>query len=136
MWCFLIQRFTIRSPVIIDKKLNKKQHEAKVKEYPSNIIWSNLTPRTLSNSLHHGLVIHQRESDITASVETVWDQICRNKNCKKSHYDIERVKNSLPAFAFNLIDLDNNEILKDQNLPKRISYPKTWQKTWRCPIKS
>ena len=42
------------------------------------------------------------------------NQICKNNISKKSHYQVERAKNSIRALAFNLIDFDNNQVYKDK----------------------
>ena len=76
----------IRSKQHTRKKFNNlymnKQTEEGRKEDPNNITW-NLTTRVLSNEeyqvlryrLNHGLVTYQKQNDILASVESVWDQI-------------------------------------------------------------
>ena len=97
-----------------------KQKEG-VKENPNNTIW-NLTTRVLSNEeyqvlrygLNHGLATYQKQNDILASVESVWDQINKKNICKETQSHIERAKNSLRALAFSLIDLDNCQVFKDK----------------------
>ena len=122
------------------KKFNNlymnKQKEEGEKEKPNNTIW-NLTARVLSNEeyqvlcygLNHGLATYQKQNDILASVETVWDQINKKNICKETQNHIERAKNSLRALAFSLIDLDldNYQVFKDKkklevikNLPKEL----------------
>ena len=67
----------------------------------NNTIW-NLTQPTLSNDeyqvlcygLNHGLAIHQKETDILANAESIWDQVNRNNVCKESNNHVERAKNS------------------------------------------
>ena len=104
-----------------DSLSKKKQQEDGIKENPNNTIW-NLTSRTLSNDeyqvlrygLNHGLATHQKETDILANAESIWDQINRNNVCKESNNHVERAKNSLRAMAFSLIDLENKQIFKDK----------------------
>ena len=91
----------------------KKQQEDGIKENPNNTIW-NLTSRTLSNDeyqvlrygVNHGLASHQKETDILANAESIWDQIKKNNVCKESNNHVERAKNPLPAMAFSLIDFE------------------------------
>ena len=98
-----------------------EQKEEGVKENPNNTIW-NLTTRVLSNEeyqvlcygLNHGLATYQKQNDILASVETVWDQINKKNICKETQNHIERAKNSLRALAFSFIDLDNYEVFKNK----------------------
>ena len=98
-----------------------KQKEEGVKENPNNII-SNLTTRALSNEkyqvlpygLNRGLETYQKQNDILASVEAVFDQINKKNICKETQNHIERAKNSLRALAFSLIDLDNYQVSKNK----------------------
>ena len=53
-----------------------------------------------------------------ATAQSVWEQICSNNPCKETHAHIERAKNLLRALAFNLVDLDNNQIFKDKEKMK------------------
>ena len=75
--------------------------------------------------LNHGLATHQNTIDIIATAEPVSDQITRQNLCKERHSHMERAKNSLRALAFNLIDLDNNQIFKDK---KKINIIKNLRK--------
>ena len=71
-------------------------------------------------------------------------RICLESNkltniCKETHSHTERVKNSLRALAFNLIDLDNNQIFKDKkkiniikNLRKDFVLLKPDKGEWNC----
>ena len=105
----------------LDSLCKKKQKEDGIKENLNNTIWD-LTSRTLSNDeyqvlrygLNHGLATHQKETDILANAESIWDQINRNNVCKESNNHVERAKNSLRAMAFSLIDLENKQIFKDK----------------------
>ena len=104
-----------------DSLSKKKQKEDGIEENPNNII-CNLTSRTLSNDeyqvlrygLNHGLATHQKETDILANAESIWDQINRNNVCKESNNHVERAKNSLRAMTFSLIDLENKQVFKDK----------------------
>ena len=116
----------------LDNLFEKKQQEDGLETNPNNIIW-NFTSRTLSNEkydvlrygLNHGLTTHQNTSDIIATAESVWDQISRQSLCKETDSHMKRAKNSLGALAFNLIDLDNNQIFKDK---KKINIIKNLRK--------
>ena len=70
----------------------------------------------LRYGLNHELATHQNTSDIIVTAESVWDQIRRENICKETHSHMERTKNSLRALAFNLIDLDNNQIFKYEKI--------------------
>ena len=102
-----------------DSLCKKKQQEDGIKENPNNTIW-NLTSRTLSNDeyqvlrygLNHGLATHQKETDILANAESIWDQINRNNVCKESNNHVERAKNSLRAMKFSLIEIENKQLFK------------------------
>ena len=48
------------------------------------------------------------------SVESVWDQLTRNSLLKENYHSINGGKNCLRALAFNLINLDNQKVLKDK----------------------
>ena len=66
--------------------------------------------QVLRYNLNHGLAAYQKQSDILASLESVWDQINKKNICKETLNHIERAKNSLRALAFSLIDLDNCQV--------------------------
>ena len=75
---------------------------------------SNDEYQVLRYGLKHGLVTHQKETDVFANAESIWDQINRKNVCKESNNYIERTKNSLRAMSFSLIDLENKQIFKDK----------------------
>ena len=81
--------------------------------------------KILRYGLNHGIATNLKESDILASAESVWDQISRNNICKESRYCVERANNSLWALAFNLIDVDNNQVYKDK---KKLEFIKNLRK--------
>ena len=68
-----------------DSLCEKKEQEDGIKENPNNSIW-NFTWWTLSNDeyqvlrygLNHGLATHQKETNILAHAESIWDQIKKN----------------------------------------------------------
>ena len=59
----------------------------------------------LRHGLNHGLATHQKEkeTDIVAHVESIWDQTNKNSVCKESNNHEERAKNSLQAMTCRLI---------------------------------
>ena len=81
--------------VTYEQKFNNlytnKQKEEGVKENSNNTTW-NLTTRVLSNEeyrvlrnrLNHELATYQKQNDILASVESVWDQINKKNICKRN----------------------------------------------------
>ena len=54
------------------------------------------------------------EKDVLPSIESIWDQLIRNKLLKSDYHSLNRAKNCLRALAFNLIDLDNHQVFKDK----------------------
>ena len=46
-------------------------------------------------------------------MEDIWHQLYMSKTLKNDHRAIERAKNSLRAFAFNLIDIEDKQIFRD-----------------------
>ena len=84
-------------------------------------IW-NLSSRVLSNEestllqfgLKYGLTVKPQENDILASAEAVWDQIERKQIYKDGVYHTRRAKNYIRAMAFNLLNLDDQQIFKDK----------------------
>ena len=68
----------------------------------------------LRYNLNHGLATYQKQSDILASLESVWDQINKKNICKETLNHIERAKNSLRALAFSLINLDNCQVFRNK----------------------
>ena len=70
--------------------------------------------QVLRYNLNHGLAAYQKQSDILASLESVWHQINKKNICKETLNHIERAKNSLRALAFSLIDVDNCQVFQDK----------------------
>ena len=60
-----------------------------------------------------------------ATAESVWDQIIRQHLCKETHVLMERAKDLLRAWVINLMNLGNNQILKDK---KKINITKNLRK--------
>ena len=75
---------------------------------------SNDEYQVLRYRLNHGLATHQKETNILAYAESIWDQINKNNVCKKSRNHVQRAKISLRGMAFSLIDLQNKQIFKDK----------------------
>ena len=93
---------------IHDKKFDslckKAQQEDGINENPNNTIttFSNDEYHVLSYGLNHGLLTHQKDTDILPNAKTIWDQINKNNVCKESNNHVERAQNSLRAMAFIL----------------------------------
>ena len=75
-------------------------------------VLSNEEYEELHYGLNHGLPTYQKQNDILASVESVWDQINKKNICKETQNHIKRAKNLLRALVFSLIDLDHCQVFK------------------------
>ena len=69
---------------------------------------------SLCYELNHGLAIHHNVSSVLATAESIWDEISNNIPGKATYNFTERVKNSLWAITYNLIDSDKNHIFRDK----------------------
>ena len=84
-----------------------------VTQNPNTII-TNLSSYVLSNEEHkllrfglsHGLATQPNEIDTFVLAEDIWSQLYRSKTLKDNPRSIERAKNSIRAFAFNLLDIE------------------------------
>ena len=109
--------------LIISERNNKNHIEAN-----SNAIITNLSSITLTNDeyetlqfgLNHGLAKQSRDVDTFVIAEDLWDQLYRNNILKDNHFSIERTKNILRCFAFNIINIDDKRIFKDAKRIKLI----------------
>ena len=133
-------KYSISKGIEIEKRLVTKRHEKKftnlvdekaltegTKENPNKTIW-NFSSHTLSDEEHdtlkyglkHGLATSPREEEILASAEAFWYQI-ENKNlCKDGAYYQRQAKNHLRAMAFNLINVNEQQVFKDKKKIKVI----------------
>ena len=68
----------------------------------------------LCYELNRGLATHQKETNILANAESIWDQMNKNNVSKKSNNHVERTKNSRRAMVFSLVDLENKQIFKNK----------------------
>ena len=68
----------------------------------------------LSYGLNHSIASKHYTNDVLPCMESVWDQLTRNKLLKDNYYNINRAKNCLRALAFNIIDLEDKRIFKDK----------------------
>ena len=101
--------------------LNKSKAVNGIQSNPKNVVW-NFSSRHLTNEeygvlwhgLNHDLSTNLRCNDVLPSVESVWDQLTRNSLLKENYHFINGAKNCLRALAFNLINLDNQKVLKDK----------------------
>ena len=126
-------RYSIRCSVNsfirpIDKKLSRK-FDILVKERDRingitnnpNTIITNLSSRILTNEeytllrfgLNHGLASRPNEIEMFALAEDVWHQLYKSKSLKHDPRSIERAKNSIRAFTFNVLDIDDKRFYKD-----------------------
>ncbi|XP_066932663.1 uncharacterized protein [Clytia hemisphaerica] len=110
-----------------DRLIQNYNYENGLMENPNNTIW-NLSSHTLSNEeyeviqygLNYGLAMNLQEKDIIPSVENVWDQLNRHELLKNDYHSQLRAKNCLRALAYNLLDLENQQIFKDSKKLKII----------------
>ena len=122
--------------IIIDaeKKLVQKRHNKKLANLldekaklegtmnnPNKTIWnfsshilSNEEHETLKFGLRHGIAKQPDENDILASAEALWHQISSKELCKEGPSYQRRAKNHLRAMAFNLINLEEQQVYKDK----------------------
>ena len=83
-----------------------------------NTIVTNLSSRVLTNDeysllrfgLNHGLATRPEEIDCFALAEDVWSQLYRSKALKKDPRSIQKAKNSIRAFTFNVLDIEDKRI--------------------------
>ena len=91
-----------------------------ITENPNSTIW-NLSSRVLSNDeyevlsygLKHGLATNLYPKDILPSIENVWNQLVTKDLLRNDYQSINRAKNCLRSLAYNLIDLDNQQVFRD-----------------------
>ena len=94
---------------------------------PNKTIW-NFSSHTLSNEEHdtlkfglkHGLARAPSEDDILASAESLWYQIESKGLCKDGAFYQRQAKNHLRAMAFNLINVNDQQVYKDKKRIKII----------------
>ena len=108
-----------------DKKFgNLMEEKAKLEgtmENPNKTIW-NFSSHDLSNEEHsvlkyglrHGIAKRPDDDEILASAEAVWNQIASKELCKDGESYRRRAKNHLRAMAFNLINIEEQQIFKDK----------------------
>ena len=107
--------------------LAKKQKKNGIQPNPNKLI-INLTGVELTNEqysalqfgLKHGIATRPRESDLIASAESVWEQLTRNNLLKNNFLSIERARNALRAFTFNILDFDDKRVALDNKQIKII----------------
>ena len=87
----------------------------------TNKIIINLTDNQLTNEqysalqygLKYGIASQPKDPDLIASAESTWEQINAHGWLKNSFTTVERAKNSIRAFVFNVLDFDNPRIRND-----------------------
>ena len=108
----------------IEKKFSKTLKDAKYSDgiYPnSSVPITNLCSRALTNDeyetlqygLKHGIAIKPKDNEISAIAEDIYDQIDKKGLCKENQISIQRLKNSLQAFTFNILDVDDKKVYSD-----------------------
>ena len=117
--------------ISLEKKFSKILKNAKAFDgtYPNpNVIITNLSSRILTNDeyetlqygLKHGIAIKPKDTEIFAIVENIYDKIDRKGFCKENQISIQRLKNSLRAFTFNILDIDDKNVYLDSKKLKVI----------------
>ena len=94
---------------------------------PNRTIW-NFSSHTLSNEEHetlqfglkHGLAKAPHEDDILASAESLWHQIQSKGLCKDGAFYHRQAKNYLRAMAFNVINVNDQQVFKDKKTIRTI----------------
>ena len=108
-----------------ERLVQKSNAENGFSDNPNNTIW-NLSSHTLSNDeyevlqygLKHGLAMNLHPHDVLPSIENVWDQLTEKSLIKNDNHSINRAKNCLRSLAYNLIDLENQQVIKDSKKMK------------------
>ena len=65
--------------------------------------------------MKHGLLVRLKESETTAVVEDVCNQIIQRNALKDKHFAKHRVQTALKSFTYSYLDLDSKQFLNDQN---------------------
>ena len=68
----------------------------------------------LKYCLKHGLLTRPKESEMTANIEDIWEQILRKDGLKEDHISKHRPQTALKAFTYNYLDIDYKELGFDQ----------------------
>ena len=120
---------------LVQKRHNKKfgnlmDEKAKLegtRSNPNKTIWNfsshdltNDEYETLKYGLRHGIAMQPAEDEILASAEAVWNQIATKNLCKDGMSYQRKAKNHLRAMAFNLINIEEQQIFKDKRKKKTI----------------
>ena len=125
---------SIHNIMEVEKTLVRKRHDKKfgnlldekaklegTEKNPNKTIWNfsshdltNDEHETLRFGLRHGIAKQPDENEILASAEAVWNQIASKGLCKDGQYYQRRAKNHLRAMAFNLINIEEQQIFKDK----------------------
>ncbi|XP_066910788.1 uncharacterized protein [Clytia hemisphaerica] len=79
----------------------------------SSIILTNDEYDVLRFGLNQGLAMKPDEVETLAIAEDIWSQLYKSKLLKNDIRSIQRAKNSIRAFTFNLLDIDDKQIFKD-----------------------
>ena len=109
-----------------------------IKNNPNAII-TNLTGETLTKEesilrfgLKHNLATRPNETQVIATAESIWDQLCNHNALPDSFIKQQKIKNSIKALACNIrnfddrqLNIDNKRIKILKNLRERYAVLKT-----------
>ena len=70
----------------------------------------------------HFILFLPKSSAVIAYLEDVWDQIRKSDIHYNNEYTKMKTKNALRSYAFNLIDIDGKNIIKDAHKIKIIKH--------------
>ena len=79
----------------------------------SSRVLTNDEYETLQYGLKHGVASKPKDNEIFAMAEDIYDQINRKSLCKENQISIQHLKNSLRAFTFNILDIDDKNVYSD-----------------------
>ena len=87
----------------------------------ANITITNLSNRVLSDDeyevlrygLKHGVAAKPKENNVFKFAENIFDQINQKGLCKDNLNSVQRLKNTLRSFSFNVLDSDDKWVYRD-----------------------
>ena len=100
--------------------LRERNISTGITKNPNEII-TNLTGDTITSEqdsilqfgLKHNLATRPKESDITATAESIWDQLKRENLLPDGYITQQKVKHSINALACNFVDFDHKQLHQD-----------------------
>ena len=69
--------------------------------------------KALKYGLKHNIATFPKQSDVMAYTEDVWEQLLKSKVIRDNPFAKLKIKNSLRAFTFNLLEIDDKRIFSD-----------------------